>query len=415
MSKTNLRLLILLFTVSVVGLTLIQIYWIRKAYQLQERQFTESVTNALRRSVAHMSSPGASGSVVALSPSHYLVALPMQTEKNSLPGALQSELAKEHLSPAFSCEIYHPGQALSDGRFTAKNGLQRASLPSAGAQLLVRFADEPFFIARQLDGSILVSVFVLLCLLLFAYILNNLLREKQMGELQREFIHNMTHELQTPISAIRMASDVLSMPRTLDQPERVQKYVRMVQDESRRLQHQVETVLTLARTEKKVFALRLEPIEVHELLRVIASRHDDRVDLRLNATDTAIFADRLHLTNVVTNLLDNAFKYSPADPQIRLSTGNEADTLFITVRDNGIGIPREYQTRIFEAYYRVPGIEEHNVKGFGLGLSYVQKIVKAHRWKLDLDSTPGEGSAFTIRIPLSTRSQLSASRYSMES
>jgi two-component system, OmpR family, phosphate regulon sensor histidine kinase PhoR len=261
-----------------------------------------------------------------------------------------------------------------------------------------QFPEQYHAIFYQLDSWVLAPLLVILLISFFGYVLYRLLKQKYAMDQQRDFINNMTHEFQTPISILKLAADMLALPRLKEQPERMAKYVKMVQEESQRLQQQVETVLTLARTEQKTFNLRLETIDVHALITTIAERHENYVSLHLSADAAIIQADRLHLTNVLHNLLDNALKYSPTNPHIRFLTRNLDGQLIIMVEDNGIGIAPEHKANIFNEFYRVPSASQYSVKGFGLGLSYVRKIVKAHRWKLDLDSTLGKGSTFSIRI-----------------
>jgi two-component system phosphate regulon sensor histidine kinase PhoR len=227
-----------------------------------------------------------------------------------------------------------------------------------------------------------------------------ILRQKQLTEVQRDFINNMTHELQTPIATIRIAADVLNTAAIKDQPERLKKYTGIVKEEAQRLQNQVETVLNMAKAEKNKLPLNIEWLDVHQIITSLANKYEKDLTLHLEAAEPYIHADRLHLTNAVSNLIDNAFKYTPVNPDIHLHTSNQNGTLLIAVKDNGIGIAPEHQRKVFSKFYRVPTGNIHNVKGFGIGLSYVQQIAKAHGWKLQLTSEVGKGSEFKILIPL---------------
>jgi two-component system, OmpR family, phosphate regulon sensor histidine kinase PhoR len=222
---------------------------------------------------------------------------------------------------------------------------------------------------------------------------------RQQKRFQTDLLHSIVHEFQTPIAAIRMAVDVLESPIARDNPQRSAKYVRIIREETERLQQQVETMLGLARADRKALTLNIEPIELHTLLLSVAERHGDYLHLYLNAPPLRLRADRVHLTNVLHNLLDNAVKYSEGTPDVRLLTAIVDGMLTIAVRDRGVGIARSQHTKIFRPFYRVGGVDQPSVKGFGLGLSYVQKIVQAHHWQLELTSEPGQGSEFRLVVP----------------
>lgn len=234
---------------------------------------------------------------------------------------------------------------------------------------------------------------------LLGYSLWRLLRQHQRSVVQTEVLHSIVHEFQTPITAIRMSADILDSPIVRNQPERTDKYVRIIREETERLQHQVETMLTLARADRNTLILNPEPVQVHTLLRSVAERHGDYLDLCLLGSEPRLLADRLHLTNVLHNLLDNAVKYSDGEPRVTLHSETNDQGLLIAVCDQGVGIPANLLPRIFDPFFRVHDRNQPSVKGFGLGLSYVQRIVHAHNWNIDVKSEVGQGSEFTIRIP----------------
>lgn len=212
-----------------------------------------------------------------------------------------------------------------------------------------------------------------------------------------DLLHTFVHEFQTPIANIRMAADILASPVARAEPGRSEKYLQIIREETERLQQQVETVLSLARAEQNALIVCLDTVDVHELIESVAQRHGPYLTLSLQAVSSAILADRHHLTNVLYNLLDNAVKYSPGSPEITILTTSDADNnLIISVLDRGVGIPETAQKQIFQPYFRVKSRDAVNVKGFGLGLSYVQKIVEAHNWTISVVSVVGQGSEFRI-------------------
>lgn len=212
-------------------------------------------------------------------------------------------------------------------------------------------------------------------------------------------LNGIVHEFQSPLAAIRMAVDILQSPMAKQQPERAAKYVGILHEETQRLQHQVDMMLTLARADQNTLRLNPEPLLLHDLLRSIAKRHGDYLTLHLSGYEPRLLADKLHLTNVLYNLIDNAVKYSPQHPDITIQTRYDTDGFDVTIRDRGVGISPAAIPHIFQPFYRIQDRSQPNVKGFGLGLSYVQRIVEAHRWHIWVKSAIGKGTEFVIHIP----------------
>lgn len=215
---------------------------------------------------------------------------------------------------------------------------------------------------------------------------------------QMDFIYKMTHELQTPVSSISLAADMLATPAVQGSPERLGKYIRIVKEESTRMQWHIDNVLHIAIAENQTLLLRLEKIQVNDLIESVVERYARNICMELATGDTTAIVDQQHLTNVLRNLVDNALKYTPENPQITIATQRVEGALVVSVRDNGIGIGEAEQEKIFDNFYRVPN-NTSQVKGFGLGLSYVKQIARAHRWELTLTSRQGVGSEFKILIP----------------
>ncbi len=244
---------------------------------------------------------------------------------------------------------------------------------------------------------LVVLMLVLTSQALFCYVLWRMLR-RQKGTIKSDVLHSVVHEFQTPVAAIRMAVDVLDSPIARNQPERTEKYIRIIREETERLQHQVETMLTLARADRNTLILNSEPISLFSLIEPIAERHGNYLLVSL-PVNPLLMADRLHLTNVLHNLIDNAVKYSLGNPHVFLNASTDANGVLLTIRDEGIGIPAHQLKQIFKPFFRVHDRSQPSVKGFGLGLSYVQRIILAHNWRIDVVSEPGQGSEFRISIP----------------
>ncbi|WP_028526376.1 sensor histidine kinase [Runella limosa] len=413
MSRNTIRLLIILSTLSIIGVIITQIYWVRKALDMRERQFNQRAHVALQEVANDLSKLNGvmlhNNPVEQLSSNYFLVNTNAMVDPALVEHYLKNRFQQNAIVSDFEVGIYDCasnkmfyGVALSTRNDNKKptqtaNWLKSNKYPYYFG---VRFPSQNISVISDLRGWIGSSLLVLLAVSFFGYALFVILRQRQLTEVQRDFINNMTHELQTPIATIRIAADVLNTPAIKDQPERLKKYTSIVKEEALRLQNQVETVLNMAKAEKNSLPLTIEWLDVHQIISSLANKYEINLTLHLNASEPYIHADRLHLSNAISNLIDNAFKYTPQNPDIHLETVTQNGNLIIIVRDNGIGIAPEHHRKVFDKFYRVSTGNIHNVKGFGIGLSYVQQIVKAHRWKLDLKSELGKGSEFKIKIPL---------------
>jgi len=218
----------------------------------------------------------------------------------------------------------------------------------------------------------------------------------------------MTHEFKTPISTINISSDVILDPEIINNPERLFNYGNLIKQENNRLNEQVEKVLNIAKVERKYFNLNKELIDLHNLINSIiqgievSNNHKNiKTIISLKAEKFKISADKLHLTNILYSIMDNAVKYSTDNPVITFSTENDTKKLRLKISDNGPGIEKEYHKKIFDKFFRIPTGNVHDVKGFGLGLYYVKYICFIHKWKIHLESKLNEGSCFEIIMPLS--------------
>ncbi len=240
----------------------------------------------------------------------------------------------------------------------------------------------------------------------FVFLYRNLLEQRKLAEVKNEFISNITHELKTPIATVNVAIEALRNFNALQNPERTKEYLDISALELQRLSMLVDKVLKLSMFENKEIELNKETIDLHQLAaEVIASmklqfdKAGAFIQLSKDGSDFFIKADKLHITSVLFNLLDNALKYSKDKPAISIHLFAEAGSISLTVADNGIGIPAGYRDKIFEKFFRVPSGDHHNIKGYGLGLSYVRHIIVKHHGTISVESTEGKGSTFTIKLP----------------
>lgn len=273
--------------------------------------------------------------------------------------------------------------------------------------LSVYFPDEGGYLLRTMWLLLTGSALLLLVIILsFSFTVTTIYRQKKVSEIKNDFINNMTHELKTPISTISLACQALSDPDIRTREGIVDNYIRVIGDENKRLAMVVENVLRTAVMDKGELKLKIAQLDMHEIItkvtetmRLQVQQKGGEVTLELGATSPMVEADQVHLTNVVFNLIDNALKYTENVPEIKVGTRNADHGVVLFVEDNGIGISKENQKRIFEKLYRVPTGNIHNVKGFGLGLSYVQAIVEKHRGWVKVESEPGRGSRFEVFVP----------------
>lgn len=273
--------------------------------------------------------------------------------------------------------------------------------------LSVYFPGQKTYLLSSMWMMLLVSLTFMLALIFsFYYTISTIFKQKKLSEIKNDFISNMTHEFKTPISTISLACEVLNDRSIEKSPERVNNYVKMIGDENKRLSLLVENILQTAILDKGQLKLKIQSIDIHNLVeqaivntKLQAEQKEGEITMELKAENPVIHADRVHVTNIVFNLIDNALKYSNEHPRIKISTHNDSEGVFIAVMDNGIGISKENQKRVFDTMYRVPTGNIHNVKGFGLGLSYVKAVVEKHGGSISVESELGQGSTFTVYLP----------------
>lgn len=268
------------------------------------------------------------------------------------------------------------------------------------------------FIWKSLTLFIVGATFFTLIIVVTFYVtIRALLRQKKLSEIKSDFINNMTHEFKTPLATISLAVDALKNEKVLQQPEKMAYFTNIIKEENKRMNKQVETILQAALLDKQRVELNLKPLRVHEVIETAVKNIElqvqekgGRITLHLDANRDLLLADDVHFTNLISNLLENAVKYSKENLLIRVSTQSTAKYLRIRLEDNGIGMSKETLGRIFEKFYRAHTGNIHNVKGFGLGLSYVKTMVQAHHGTIRAESVLGKGSTFILQFPLTKAS-----------
>ncbi|RNI21764.1 sensor histidine kinase [Rufibacter latericius] len=425
MSRQKIQIILVLACVSLVALLSVQLVWLNKAYNAQERAFNHTVQVALTNVSDQLLAKSGRDLKTSAKPvqqvaSNFFVAeLQANVDPTETAQLLAQELAQRNLQEKYEFGLYNslddtlmfgqyiaaPQQKAIAGETPAIRHEKAGSVPLYN--LAVVFPGKTSFILKEMEFWWYSTGTLLVVVLFFAYTLSQILREKRLSELKTDFINNLTHELQTPITNIGLASEVLRKRSETLSPDRLTRYHDLIHSENERLRAQVERVLQMATLERQELALKKETVDLHALLQETGQTLTPRLQqraghLRLNlqATQPLIHADGLHVANALYSLLDNAEKYSTQAPEIEVTTQDTEQGVLISIRDRGIGIKQEFQKFLFDKFYRVPQGNVHNVKGFGLGLSYVKAIMDAHHGQVTVESMEQQGTCFRLLLPV---------------
>ncbi|HHC80214.1 MAG TPA: HAMP domain-containing histidine kinase, partial [Flavobacteriia bacterium] len=275
-------------------------------------------------------------------------------------------------------------------------------------QLYVSFPQKNTYILASISNILILSaIFIFIIILAFASALYQLIKQKQISAIKTDFINNMTHEFKTPIATINLALDAIKNPKIIGDKEKVKRYIEMIREENKRMHGQVENVLRISRLEKNQLDLTNEIVDLHDIIKDAVAHVDliikDKggyINLHLKALQSEVMVNKFHFTNVIVNMLDNAIKYTKESPKIDVYTENAGNNIIVKIKDQGIGMNKNVQKRIFDKFYREQKGNIHDVKGHGLGLPYVKKIVEHNHGSVYVESEKGKGSTFTIKLPL---------------
>ena len=405
-----------------LGIIGIQSYWVLQTWDIKSNEFNQSVRIALRKATERLAEAGpfelpSKELVTQVSSNYYVVNTEASIDPNLLEHFLRAELEALSLNEDFEYGIYDcSSQDMVYGNYCSYDVENPKSSEEIGPKRLpkhdkftyyfgVSFPNRKSHLAGEVQFSILFSVLALLSIFFFVYSLAVILRQRRLSQMQKDFINNMTHEFKTPISTIKISSNVFLKNENIQKDDRLLRYANIIKDQNDRLNNQVEKVLQIARIEGESFELKKEALNINSVLQEVVQSAELKVNqlggeitTQLQSNLSNIEADKLHLTNIIHNLLDNAIKYCKKIPEINIETKDVDNHLQLTIVDKGIGIEKEFQPKIFRKFYRVPTGNVHNVKGFGLGLFYVKNICKAHGWKIDVDSIKGEGTKVLIKM-----------------
>ena len=417
MKSSVIRQVVILGAIAIISIIAIQSYWVLKTWDLKEQEFHQSVNIALRKVAENLSKLNQSvlphkNLVTRLSSNYYVVNMEDVIDAGQLEFFLQKEFEALAMNIDFEYAIFDcSSDEMVYGNYCTysvepKDNVELGKLPKYDQFTYyfgVKFPTRSSYLFGEMQLSILFTIMLFITIIFFAYAIFVILRQRRLSQMQKDFINNMTHEFKTPISTIKISADVFLKNIAIQNDERLMRYANIIKDQNQRLNDQVEKVLQLAKIEKDSFKLSAEKVDLHELLITTLQSVELKVDEaggvlknNLKANNPIIKADKLHLSNIMYNLLDNAVKYCKGKPEITVETCEIGNKILLKVTDNGIGIAKEDQSKIFDKFYRIPTGNVHDVKGFGLGLFYLKKICDAHDWKIHLESEPNKGTSISI-------------------
>jgi two-component system phosphate regulon sensor histidine kinase PhoR len=452
MGRNTIRIVIILATISVLGILLIQFFFLKNTADLNETRFHDVATQALKNVARHLieynnKTTGRTTNtniieVDQISNNYYVVNVNDEINPVLLEHFLVKEFKKYNLNLDFEYAIYDcdskkmvygislkgkndslhrelikssqkagcdSDEEFFEDHYRTKIEKKICMLPTTKKYIYyfgVYFPSRSKYYSNNIHTWYVVNGILFIVILFFSYTLYIIVKQRRLSEIQKNFINNLTHEFKTPIASIDLSAKVLADPAIIQQPKRLEKYSGIIGEQTQRLSLQIERVLQMASIEKKKLQLEKQEIDLFAFLNKCvdefkSSQSGDYYNIELNipSLPVKIEADPFHFCNIIYNILDNAFKYSDDKPEINIRVEQYKDRIEISFADHGIGIPRQYRKKIFDRFFRVPTGNVHNVKGFGLGLDYVKKIVERHGWKIQVTDNLPKGSIFTLIIP----------------
>lgn len=417
LNRTYLK--IIFSSLGLIILLIIQVNWLLNTAQVKEELFREKASIVMSRTVEELCADKETCETMSrccmLDNNTDCKVKIGKAESSKIDSLLKHYMRYYNFRIDYSFEINQAGndEIVNDG--WEKNALKKRLEEAAsnlGLELKLIFPDRNKFIFEEMGVMFISSIFlIVIVMILFISTTRSLLREKRLSAYTTEFINNMTHEIKTPLTNISLAGKMIVKNAEEANTDKIKYYSGIIQDEKDKLEFQVEQLLHLAELERGEIPLKSHEINIQDLLRQSAKTFSLQVEqkqgsllLDLQAAKYNVLGDKVHLMNAIGNLIENAVKYNVEHPEIIIKTLNTADDIVISIMDNGPGISKEFHHKIFEKYFRIPTGDVHNVKGFGVGLAYVKKIVELHKGSISLESELGKGANFIIKLPLHDKS-----------
>lgn len=408
--KNRQKYLAIFTFIALITLLVVQVYWLFKEARLAEDNFSRQVNKALTEAREEIGNSVSTCNDLK----NYLCGHPClnavrKKKISEIDSIIHSKLDIHHIDLAYTFSITDSTVTHSNSKiFRNRCYLQTLNglLEKNGIQIRLQFPGRNQFLLAQIKGAFLLAfIAVIFVMISFIVTFSMFRREREMARQTSDFINNMVHEFQTPLSNIRLAASMIRKKEKALNDEKVIEYSNVILNENNKLEKHVEEILKVADSSHN--HNNTEEVDIHKLIESTVHEFKTRledvsgtIELHLNASSYVLKLAPYHIKLIFSNLIDNAIKYTVNSPVIVISTENKAKSLYITVKDNGIGIDKKDIVHIFEKYYRVSTGYIHNVKGFGLGLTYVKKIVDQYKGKIDVSSSKNSGTLFTIILPL---------------
>lgn len=422
MSNRSLRVIFILSVVCAIMMIAAQFFWIKKAYQLEKSIFNTHVTIALKNVAIQILRMNDNNSTVdsivtQVDEKYYTVQINDKIDSTALEYLLRRELLAQQIKTDFEYSVYdcesekmRYGKYISFDAHTDAEEIQPTIFPKKKGEnnyFGVHFPKLDTFLSKEMSNWFIATAVLFVFLIVLSYAIFIIFRQKRLSEIQKDFVNNMTHEFKTPLATIKLSSEVLKNPNIINNPARLLNYATIINNETTHLTNQVERVLQMAKSGKDVMKLNKEEVDVYTMLDDIIDKtykplirsRGGNIEVCMKQDTLQFMVDKMHMKNVISNLLDNAIKYCNTNPHITITCSEIDANICICVKDNGIGISKQNLKHIFDKFYRIPTGNVHDVKGFGLGLNYVKLICKQHGGEIKVNSELGKGSEFCIFIP----------------
>lgn len=419
MKNNQIRFVVILGVIAILGIIGAQAYWLIKVYDVKERQFSESIHTALlnvAENVATDNDGNLSNENIInqLSSDYFVVNINDVIDANTLEYYLSNEFQKLKIDLDFEYAIYDCRSdkmvygsyvEIEEGRKRIEETKNLPTYDEYDYYFGVYLPTKSGFVINNIKLSISFGFFLFVALVFFAYAIYVILKQKRLSELQTDFINNMTHEFKTPIASISLSSEALLKTEEIKGNERLNNYTKIINEQATRLNGQVEKVLQIAQLQNNELDLKKEELDLVKLIDSVLrsaklnyEKKEGKIEFVCKESEVIVFADKLHLTNILYNLLDNSLKYNNKIPEVVVHLEKQKKHYLLSISDNGIGIDEKNLLHLFEKFYRVPTGNIHNVKGFGIGLFYVKQVVDKHLWKIKIDSELNKGTTIKILI-----------------
>lgn len=402
-----------------------QLFWLNKVYSFEQKTFNTNVVKSIRGlyedlDIADTRSNHLQDLIETPNTDNFLFRVENYYSEDTIASYLQHELNDFDVLTDVYVAYYtagHPNYKNTDyisaaaSRYIEADPVNLSVFKRDYNYVLLYFPHRNKYVLAQMNFWFISSAVLFVVLIGLAVILFFFYRQRFLAEVQKDFVNNFTHEFKTPLAVMKISSEVLLQNKIASQPDRLHKYASIIESQTQHLQDQVERLLQIARSDRKDLPIQKKQVPLKDLIEQAVAKMQPLIDEKKAEVDIPIeeeknielYADRAHLELAIVNLLENALKFS-VKPHIIITTGQEDGDVYISVKDNGIGIEKKYQKRLFKKFYRVPTGDVHNVKGFGLGLNFVKRIIDAHHGTIKINSLPGIGTEFRLILPATVNS-----------